>query len=199
MKRITLLALTTALLAVAGCSEDKAPPQAGETALPTASASAEAPASPSASPSPAINFTVDGAGPYQLGATLTALQTAGQIAEAGVPETCPMNTNAKGTGVWKDINLSFRPDGKLHLVVNRSKDIPTPSGAWIGMTLASLSSIYGNLGEELALGPNTAYLVTTNSGRGMLFDLDPSKKVFTMIAGDAKYLKDSYLGGTDFC
>jgi hypothetical protein len=197
MKRITLLALATALFAVAGCSDDPATPQAGETALPTASA--EPSASPSVSPSPAIHFTVDGAGPYQLGTTLTALQAAGQIAEPGTPETCNMNTNAKGTGVWKDINLSFHPDGKLYMVVNRSATIPTPSGAWIGMTLASLSSIYGNLGQELTVGGHTAYLVTTSSGRGMMFDLDQAKKVFSMVAGDATFLKDSYMNGTDYC
>jgi hypothetical protein len=96
--------------------------------------------------------------------------------------------------------VSARPDGKIYLVVNRSATIPTPSGAWLGNTLAALQSIYGTIGEELNQGGSTAYLVKTTSGRGILFDLDPgTKKVITMIAGDAAYLKSSYLGGTDYC
>ncbi len=148
-----------------------------------------------------IEFSVDGAGPYQLGETLAALQsTAGldEVTKGGAG--CPGNTTARGTGVWTDVRLSFRPDGKLYLLVNRSTSIPTPSGAWLGTTLAQLKSIYVRIpGQELARGSARAYLVTTLSGRGILFDLDASKKVISMVAGDAAYLKSSYQGGTDFC
>lgn len=144
---------------------------------------------------------MDGAGPYQLGALLSALQT-----EAGLDdvktggETCPENTTAQGRGVWKDIQLQFRKDGTLYLAVNRSAGVPTPSGAWVGSTLAQLKTIYAKVpGEELKVGTASAYLVTTTSGRGVLFDLDAGKKVVAMIAGEAAYLKSSYLGGTDFC
>ncbi|GIF95455.1 hypothetical protein [Catellatospora citrea] len=194
---LALLAVTV----LAGCGDDEPTPA---TSVPSAQPSVSAEASPSAgvsptpSPSPAINFTVDGAGPYTIGANLEALKSGGVLDKIATgAETCPANTTATGTDVWKDIQLQFRPDGVLYLVVNRSKTIPTPSGARLGMTLAAVSSIYGSLGKELNGG--AAYLVTTTSGRGILFDLDQNKKVFAMIAGDAAYLKSSYEGGTDFC
>jgi hypothetical protein len=202
MRRYGYLALVAALI-LSGCSKKQ--PEASPTTAaptPTATASPDASASPSASSSPAIVFTVDGAGPYQLGTTLQALQlqAAGQLDEVTTGNaTCPQNTTARGTGVWKDIRLSFRPNGVLYVVVNRSTTIPTPSGAWLGNSLAALESIYGTLGQELMLGSNVAYLVTTASGRGILFDLDTNKKAFAMIAGEANYLKSSWLGGTDFC
>jgi hypothetical protein len=201
---VVLLAATTA-----GCKKDS--PSA---APPTSASSPSAAASPSAGPLPSgstdpsaspgaglIEFTVDGAGPYQLGATLTALQ-----AEAGLDEvktggqTCPENTTARGKGVWKDVRLQFRKDGTLYLAVNRATTIPTPSGAWLGSTLTELKTIYAKVaGEELKKGTASAYLVTTTSGRGVLFDLDSGQKVIAMIAGESAYLKSSYLGGTDFC
>lgn len=204
MKRLGLVAVILSL-AVAGCSSDPDPaptPTTGSSVAPdpTTTASPDVSASASAS-SAAIVFTVDGAGPYQLGATLTALQAAGALESVATNgELCPTNKSAHGTGVWKDTQLSFRADGALYLVVNRSTKIPTPSGAWLGMTLAALQSIYGPIGKELnAGGGAVAYLVTTDTGRGILFDLDDKKKVMTMIAGEADYLKSSYLGGSDFC
>lgn len=113
---------------------------------------------------------------------------------------CVGNTTARGTGVWRDVRLSFRKDGQLYLAVNKSPSIPTPSGAWLGTSLAELKSIYkGVAGQELTRGAHSAYLVTTLSGRGILFDLDASKRVVSMAAGDAAYLKSSYLRGTGFC
>jgi hypothetical protein len=211
VKRLSLATLSLLLMAaaLAGCKKDS------PTAAPsTAASSAGASASPSAAPNPSgstdpsaspgadvIEFTVDGAGPYQLGATLTALQ-----AEAGLDEvktggaTCPENTTARGKGAWKDVQLQFRKDGTLYLAINRSAQIPTPSGAWLGSTLTELKTIYAKVpGQELKQGTRTAYLVTTTSGRGVLFDLGTGAKVVTMIAGDAAYLKSSYSGGTDFC
>jgi hypothetical protein len=211
VKRLSLATLSLLLMAaaLAGCKKDS--PTAAPT---TAASSASAAASPSAAPNPSgstdpsaspgadlIEFTVDGAGPYQLGATLTALQ-----AEAGLDEvktggaTCPENTTARGKGAWKDVQLQFRKDGTLYLAINRSAQIPTPSGAWLGSTLTELKTIYAKVpGQELKQGTRTAYLVTTTSGRGVLFDLGTGAKVVTMIAGDAAYLKSSYTGGTDFC
>jgi len=202
MKRIGMFVVVT-LLAAAGCGSKPpaAPPpataQAGSAPPPSSTASA----TPSASPETLIEFSVDGAGPYQLGATLATLQSSPGLDEVtSGGSACPGNTNARGTGTWRDIRLSFRKDGMLYLAVNRSPSIPTPSGAWLGTTLAQLKSIYvGIPGQELKQGSSTAYLVTTLSGRGILFDLDATKKVISMAAGDASYLKASYQGGTDFC
>ena len=207
MKLVGLLAVAALLSVGAGCdSKEPAPlakPSAPSSAGPVADPSAGPQPSTSASGTPASpnHFTVDGTGVYQLGAKLADLQTAGQLADVkSGAETCAQNTTAKGTGAWSDVRVSARPDGKIYLVVNRSATIPTPSGAWLGNTLAALQSIYGTIGEELTKGGSTAYLVKTTSGRGILFDLDPgTKKVIAMIAGDATYLKSSYLGGTDYC
>jgi len=206
MKLVGLLAVAALLTAAAGCDSTEPPPAAKPPASSSAasadpSAGAQPSTSASGPPAAANHFTVDGTGVYQLGAKLADLQAAGQLADVKTGgATCGQNTTAKGTGQWSDVRVSARPDGKIYLVVNRSTNIPTPSGAWLGMTLAALQSIYGPIGEELAQGTAKAYLVTTTSGRGMLFDLDPNtKKVIAMIASDANYLKTSYLGGTDYC
>jgi hypothetical protein len=207
MKLVGLLAVAALLTVAAGCDSKEPVPFA----KPSAPSSAGTSADPSADPQPSTSasgnpvsanqFSVDGTGVYQIGAKLADLQTAGQLADVKTGgETCAQNTTAKGTATWSEVRVSARPDGKIYLVVNRSTTIPTPSGAWLGMTLAALQSIYGTIGEELTQGNAKAYLVKTTSGRGILFDLDPgTKKVIAMIAGDATYLKTSYLGGTDYC
>jgi hypothetical protein len=194
-----VLAMAAALTA-AGCGSDEPDPPAS-TVRPTTSASptGTAGASASASASALVEFTVDGAGPYLLGADLTDLRPRlGGVATGG--KTCPANTTATGTGTWTGVQVSFRPDGKLYLLVNRSASIPTPSGAWLGTTLADLKKIYAGVpGQELKQGTRTAYLVTTLSGRGILFDLGDTGAVTAMMAGEAAFLRTSYQGGTDFC
>jgi hypothetical protein len=182
VKRIGMLALV-AVLTATGCGSQK----------PTAA--------PPATPANLIEFTVDGGGPYQLGATLASLQTAGSLDEVTPGgAACPENTTARGKDVWKDVRLSFRKDGKLYLIINKSASIPTPSGVWLGTTLADLKKIYaGVTGEELTRATGTAYLITTLSGGGILFDLDANKKVISMAAGDAASLKSTYVGSTQFC
>jgi hypothetical protein len=201
MRRIGLSVLVV-LFAVAGCSKDPAPTQTAAPASVTPSPTQAASASPgpTASVSAELAFSVDGSGPYLLGAKLSVLQGAGQLDEVKTGgETCAQNTTARGKDRWKDVRMSFKPDGTLYVLINRSTTIPTPSGAYLGNTLAALQSIYGSLGEELTQGGGMAYLVTTTSGRGIMFDLDAAKKVIAMVAGDAAYLKSSFLGGTDYC
>jgi hypothetical protein len=157
---------------------------------------------PSGSPSPVIEFSVDGAGPYELGATLAALQASPGLdaVTPGGNKACPDDTVAHGTGAWSGVELSFHKDGTLYLAVNRSPSIPTPSGAWLGTNLNDLKKIYAAIpGQVLTHGATQAYLVTTISGRGILFDLDASTSVTAMTAGDATYLRRAYLDGTGFC
>jgi hypothetical protein len=194
------------LLALTGCGKGNknnppAPGATGESPTATASAGASGGPTPTGSPAEVIEFSVDGAGPYLLGSKLAELQTAPGLEDVKTGgETCPQNTTARGTGTWHDIYLSFRPDGTLYLLVNRSAAIPTPSGAYLGTPLAQLKTIYAGIsGTELSAGPSKAYLVTTVSGRGILFTLDSANLVFTMVAGDATYLKTSFTSGTDFC
>ena len=210
MKRLSLATVFSVVLVaatMAGCKKDSptaAPPSTASS--PSAGATSGASPNPSGTANPSaspvnglLEFTVDGAGPYQLGAALSALQADLDEVKTG-GATCPDNTTARGKGVWKDVRLQFHKDGTLYLAVNRSAEIPTPSGAWLGSTLTELKTIYAKVpGQELKQGTATAYLVTTTSGRGVLFDLGTGGKVIAMMAGDAAYLKSSYTGGTDFC
>jgi predicted small lipoprotein YifL len=206
MTRLRLVALIAlvALVALTGCGSDEpgaAPPAPSRTA-PAGSASpgGAGSSSPTSSPSAStpVEFTVDGAGPYQLGATLDALRSTLDEIKSGGP-ACVQNTTARGTGTWRDVHLSFRPDGLLYLATNRSPSVPTPSGAWLGTPLAQLKKIYANVtGQELAKGTHRAYLVTTLSGRGILFDLDVKTAVTAMYAADASYLRNAFAGGA-FC
>lgn len=208
VKRIGIGLVALVALALAGCGGDD-PPATPAPATPTATVSPGAASPGAASPGPsaspsadaAVEFTVDGAGPYQLGADLTTLQATpgvGGVTNGAAP--CPQTTTARGTGAWQEVELSFHADGVLYLAVNRSASIPTPSGAWVGSRLAELKSIYAGIpGENLARGTAKAYLVTTISGRGILFDLGSGARVVAMMAGESGYLKTSYLGGKGFC
>jgi hypothetical protein len=203
---VTVTLLVTAV-ALTGCSKPAASGNPGPTgSSPGTGATSDAPSdgpSPdvSATPSNLFEFTVDGAGPYQLDETLVSLRAAGleQITAGAAP--CASNTTARGSGKWKDVLLSFHSDGSLYLVTNKSVDLPTPSGAYLGTPLAQLKKIYAGItGQDLTrAGGNAAYLVTTLSGRGILFELDPGKNVLTMRAGDSSYLKAAFMGGANFC
>jgi hypothetical protein len=199
---IVTATLLVAAVALAGCTKKATP----RTAPPTGSASAGTDVTDSPSPdvsetpSNLFEFTVDGAGPYQLGQTLTSLRPAGldQIVAGGAP--CPQNTTARGTGKWKDVYLSFHADGTLYLVTNKGIDLPTPSGVFLGTPLTQVKKIYAGItGQDLTVGTKAAYLVKTLSGGGILFELDPSQSVLLMRAGDSTYLKAAYLGGGNFC
>ena len=198
-----------ALAALSGCGTGKANDGAPS---PTASklttggspgASTATAPSPSGSPTPAVvlEFTVDGTGPYQIGDKLADLQASPGLDGVTAGGTaCPQVTTARGKGVWKDVQFSFHQDGALYLAINHSTAIPTPSGAWLGTNLAQLKTIYAGVQtEELTVGSRKGFLVTTVSGRGILFDLNPHGVVLSMAAADAIYLKASYQHGTNFC
>lgn len=208
MKRTGILIAAGLLLALAGCGGHKPaaapPPATGSGPSPSGQPSGAASASLSASPSAALaEFSVDGVGPYQLGAMLTALKAApGLDGVTAGGQACPDNTVAQGTGDLRDIQLHFRKDGKLFLLINKSTSIPTPSGAWLGTTLAQLKTIYATTqGEDLTRATSAAFLVTTQSGQAILFDLGPSQQVTDMItAADPAYLKATFLSGAaDYC
>jgi hypothetical protein len=85
-------------------------------------------------------------------------------------------------------------------VVNGSASLATPSGAKVGTTLNELKSLYGPAGEELTYKTRAGYLVKSPSGNGLLFDLDVNtKKVKDVVAGNAAYLKESFLFESDYC
>ncbi len=200
------MVLLVTLLAATGCgSHKKSSSSAGTAGTPSASAapSGASSASPSASPSAVLDeFTVDGVGPYQLGGSLTALKSSpGLDGATSGGTTCPDNTVAQGVAAWRDVQLHFRKDGPLFLEINKSTSIPTPSGAWLGTPVAQLRTIYAAVpGEGLTRATRAAFLVTTQSGRAILFDLGPTQLVTDMIAGDGPYLKATFLSGApDYC
>jgi hypothetical protein len=210
VKRVVLAAtVIAALAALPGCGHVPARATAPTPAAPVSSApvsggpTTEPSVPPSGSPSTSevVEFTVDGAGPYQIGDMLDDLKAAPGLTNVTTGgATCPDNTTAQGTGTWKDVHFSFRKDGALYLAVNRSPSIPTPSGAWLGTTLAQLRTIYAHVQTDvLTAGNAKAFLVTTVSGRGILFDLNAQGAVISMVAADADYLRTSYQAGTDFC
>lgn len=200
-----LVAAVLALLVACGGESPEASPTSAPATDPSATttggtATATTPA-PGSTTEP-LTFTVDGVGPYQVGVTLDSLQSAGLLDEVSTgAETCPANTTARGTDEFTDVRMSFRPDGKLYIVTNRSPAIETASGAALGSTLAELNTIYASAThEDLGDGLYSAFLVRAGSqGRGILFDLGSDDSVFTMTAGDADYLRSSYVDGTDFC
>jgi len=162
---------------------------------------------PSTSAPQLIEFRTDGAGPYLLGATLTQLQE-GQpgLDDVRPLDGCPGNTTARGVGTWRDVQLSFRADGRLYLLVNRSLSIPTPSGAYLGTTLTDrnglkgLKTIYAGLVTyELPQGNPTAFLVQTLAGGGILFELNENEEVTAMYAAQANYLRNTYTPGAPLC
>ncbi|HEU0242058.1 MAG TPA: hypothetical protein VFR11_22785 [Micromonosporaceae bacterium] len=205
-QRIAAATALAAVLLLPACSHPtsrNASPTSG-TSAPGASASANATSAseaPSGSPtSTAIEFTVDGAGPYQIGSMLTDLQADPGLTNVTTGGPCPGNTTAQATGVWKDVQLSFHADGSLYLAVSRSTTIPTPSGAYLGTKLAQLKTIYAQVQtEEVSAGTSKAFLVTTLSGRGILFALNAGGAVTSMMAADADYLRTNFEKATQFC
>ncbi len=157
--------------------------------------------SSTAPPGDVVEFSVDGAGPYELGAKVSDLQAAGKLdaVTPGAPG-CPDSTSARGTGPFSDVHLFFQKDGTLYLLVNQSASVPTPSGVYLGTSLADLTKIYATVTKEnLNHGTNTAFLVITVSGRGILFDLSSAKTVTAMTAGDANYLRLHFVNGSPYC
>jgi hypothetical protein len=157
---------------------------------------------PSTRPSESMVFSVDGVGPYVLGADFHQLDADGRLSGVIIgSQTCGDHLGARGVPPYQDILVSARPaDGKVYLVVNRPLTFGTASGAKLGSTMNELKTIFGAAGEELNRKPYTGYLVKSPSGNGMLFDFDVnSKKVTAVIAGNAAYLRESFLYEDDYC
>ncbi len=207
MKRVAVAAVAiVGLVTLPACGSKKPKEAAPAASAPSLNASAGASAPPTAAPSgsssPAagIEFTVDGAGPYQIGDKLTDLQATPGLASVTSDKNCPNNTTAQGTGTWAGVQFSFHQDGSLYLAVNRSPSIPTPSGAYLGTNVTQLKTIYAQVQtEQLTAGKTQAFLVTTLSGRGILFNLNAQGAVTSMAAGDSSFLKTSFQGATNFC
>jgi hypothetical protein len=206
------VALVAVALGLAACNKSSPPPSnAAATPTVTTSGGTATPTNPvpTTTPPQLIEFTTDGPGPYALGRTLPQLQQgAPGVDDVGPYEECPGYTKARGVGVWHDVELFFKPDGRLYLAINRSLSIPTPSGAYLGTTLADkgsqkgLRSIYASVTTKFEL-PNssnpTAFLVQTLDGGGILFELNEGDEVTAMYTAAANYLRVTYTAGGPWC
>lgn len=166
------------------------------------------PATPILSTAPAVlptstAFTVDGVGPYRIGGDFNLLRTQGRLASLVIgSQACgDSHRSAHGVPPYQDIWLAAKgPSAEIYIVVNGSATLATPSGAKVGSTLSELRAIYGQAGEEITYKTRAAYLVKSPSGNGLLFDFDVNtKKVIAVIAGNAAYLKESFLFEADYC
>src|SRR5262245_55695303 len=99
------------VLAMTGCggSDDTTTttlptPATGSSASPGPSASA----SPTSTAAPVVEFSVDGAGPYELDMMLDALKTTPGLDDVQTGgTTCPQNTSAHGVDKWREIEFWF--------------------------------------------------------------------------------------------
>ncbi len=204
-RRALALIVIVAVMTLAGCGSSKAKSTvrtSGPTPTVSGSSPSVGPSAPaSSSAATVVEFSVDGAGPYKIGGMLNDLLTTPGLDNVVTGSTaCPQSTTAQGVGAWKDVQLSFHSDGELYVAVNKSTAIPTPSGAYLGSTVAQLKTIYAQIqSEQLTSGTRTAFLVTTVSGRGILFGLTPEGTVSSMASGDSIYLKTSFQAGPNFC
>jgi hypothetical protein len=204
VRRLGAVIAVVTLLVLGGCSKTPAnttPPPSGTTgSLGDDGSTPSASASPSATVNPAdvVEFSVDGAGPYQIGDKLSDLQS--QLTNVGPDSNCPGNQTAQGTGTWSDVHLFFHSDGSLFALTNQSTAIPTPSGAYLGTSLTQLKTIYAKTTNELLNhGSTNAFLVITASGRAIRFDLTPEQTVVLMTDGDVGLLRASFVNGTPLC
>lgn len=163
---------------------------------------------PAVSPTPAVRpslaaFTVDGVGPYQIGGDFDALKLNGLLSNVVLgSQVCgDQYRSAHGVAPYQDVWISAKGAmSQIYVVVNGSTALATPSGAKVGSALSELKSIYGSAGEELNYKTKAGYLVKSPSGNGLLFDLDvTTKKVNDVVAGNAAYLKESFLFESDYC
>jgi hypothetical protein len=204
VRRLGAVIAVATLLVLTGCGSKSpattTPPASPSGSLGAGSGTPTATASPSPTTNPAdvVEFSVDGAGPYQIGDKMSDLQS--QLTSPGPDPACPNNQSATGTGTWGDVHLFFHQDGTLFALTNQSTTIPTPSGAYLGTSLTDLKKIYAKTTNELLNhGANAAFLVVTASGRAIRFDLSPLQTVVLMTAGDVGLLRTSFVNGTPLC
>jgi hypothetical protein len=196
-----LLSGLSLLVVLGGC--DYTEPAVKLSTSPAPVSITTAPATPGVRPSESVVFTVDGIGPYQIGADFNRLKADGLLASVvlGSQACGDDHRSAHGVQPYQDIWISAKgPNAEIYVVVNGSNVLGTPSGFKAGSALSDLKTAYGAAGEELSYKTKAGYLVKAPSGNGLLFDLDvSSKKVNDVIAGNAAYLKESFLFEADYC
>ncbi|MEV4656265.1 hypothetical protein [Micromonospora sp. NPDC049301] len=142
-----------------------APPTGGTTAGPARPGSLANPPAvgPDGGHSHPRVLSVSGAGVYRIGASLTALTTAGRI--DWTAPGCDGVVHAGATGSWAGVILLAFRDGLLVEVGTATAPPRSPAGAAVGMSFAELEAIYGRRGWLIRndAGDAEAYLVRVGS------------------------------------
>ncbi|WP_041840917.1 hypothetical protein [Actinoplanes friuliensis] len=169
---------------------------AGALALATLGTSAAPATATAAAPAGTTEvLSVQGAGPYRIGASRQSLAAAGLVSWVDERPGCPI-VNAGATGDWAGVILLAFRDGRLAEVGTATVPPRSPAGASVGMTWTELEGIYGRRG---ALIHNTdgepAYLVRKGS-RVELFTGHPIRQGAGYFqVGPADFVLNNFLHG----
>jgi hypothetical protein len=120
-------------------------------------------------------LAANGIGPYQVGASLSDLQSRGLVTNVADSFNCDASwQGAEATGGYAgQLSATFH-QGRLIDVATQSTDLVTPSGARVRMRLAELQSIYGTRGTLITgTSGNQAFSVRVpDTVLGIVFYLD---------------------------
>ncbi|WP_428966590.1 hypothetical protein [Micromonospora fluostatini] len=108
-------------------------------------------------------LSVQGAGPYLVGARLDQLTAAGLI--DWTAPVCGTVVDAGATGEWAGVILLTFQNGRLVAIGTATAPPRSPAGAAVGMSFDHLETIYGPRGALIGndAGTATAYLVRHGS------------------------------------
>jgi hypothetical protein len=178
-----------------------------ETAPPATLAPTESPiASPDETPEPTVEatdpalvFAANGIGPYAIGASMAELQSSGLITNVEPSLHCDDSWRvAEATGRYAgQLHLTFHL-GRLTDIGTDSRELVTPSGAQVGMTLADLRDIYGSRGTLITgVNGNQAFSVRVlDTTLGIIFFLDETNTTTqAMTAGEIDRLEEAVTVG----
>lgn len=130
-----------------------------------------------------------GLGPYKVGATVEALQSAKLISGVGPADGCADYTVAKGTSKYHSPQLIFFKGRLLHLTVT-SADVKTDKGIKIGSALANVKGSYPD-GKVLNDWSGGSAWLTTTGDYALLFPIK-NNKVGQVQAGMAEPVQFKY-------
>jgi hypothetical protein len=204
-------------IAVAGCGTGTPPPSGTPTPTgrtPTAASSVATRPSATTSPGaglgtsatptppptdPATVLGADGIGPYLVGATLTDLQTRGQVSGVADSTACAGTTAAAPTGGYADLLALSFSGGQLVSVRTTSNTLVTPSGAKVGMSLADAQSLYGGRAKVITTpsGSKALVIAVIATTYALVLYLDAGNNTVTaMSGGDANRLESALRSGS---
>jgi hypothetical protein len=184
---------TLAAAALAACTDDRVPGGAPE-------APAEATNPPSALTTEERVLTIDGVGPYQIGAHVDDLVADGLIGEVSPVDTdsCPDLAHAEAAGPYLGtLVLTLRSNELVEIGTAGGEPIRTPEGFGVGTPIADLELAYGERGAPVQDSAGTAGYVATVGDRVLLFAGSQQRpdEVAWLAVGLADYTERSFQTG----